>query len=346
MKEYLLFLFMIFISQTYITAQNVSVSAINAKAEAGDSVTIPINVSGFVNVGAITIKLQFDPGVLAFGRALNWDSQIPEAMAGEKNGIVTIAWDGLTGVNKSGGSLVELRFLYIGGTTSLNFLPQSEIADVEANPMQVTYINGSIKKKEPVAAPGNLRAEVIRAYRINLFWKDNSDNESGFYIYRKDGEISGNGIYKLIGKAAPNDTTFEDAAIKALLTYTYKVCAFNADSSFSYSNEVSVANNLVSVAANNRVPSDYKLYQNYPNPFNPSTVIKYNLKNDCYVKLTVFNTIGTEVAVLVNGFRQPGMNSVTFNASEMPSGIYFYKIETHEENGSSFKVMKKMILIK
>jgi len=85
----------------------------------------------------------------------------------------------------------------------------------------------------------------------------------------------------------------------------------------------------------------FRLQQNYPNPFNPNTVISYSLPSASNVKLIVYNTLGQSVKVLENGFKNAGNYSINFNASDLPSGIYFYKIEARQ-----FSQVKKMMLIK
>jgi hypothetical protein len=89
------------------------------------------------------------------------------------------------------------------------------------------------------------------------------------------------------------------------------------------------------------VPTQYSLSQNYPNPFNPSTVIKYQLKADSKVSLTIYNILGQEVANLVNEEQKAGTYSVNFNASRLSSGVYFYKLQA-----GSFTSTKKMMLLK
>jgi hypothetical protein len=85
----------------------------------------------------------------------------------------------------------------------------------------------------------------------------------------------------------------------------------------------------------------YKLTQNYPNPFNPVTTIKYDLPKSGNVKLSVYNTAGQLVAVLVNELQTNGSYSVEFDASNLASGVYFYRLDA---NG--FSNTKKMILVK
>ncbi len=88
-------------------------------------------------------------------------------------------------------------------------------------------------------------------------------------------------------------------------------------------------------------PKEYRLMQNYSNPFNPSTKIVFELPNSGYVELKVFDVLGNEVAALVNGEMNAGRHEITFNAKNLSSGMYFYRIKT----GNFVKTMK-MILMK
>lgn len=89
------------------------------------------------------------------------------------------------------------------------------------------------------------------------------------------------------------------------------------------------------------LPKDFKLTQNYPNPFNPNTDIKFSIPQKTMVKIKVFDITGKEVATLVNEVKTAGYYPVAFNASNLPSGAYFYRLEA-----GSFIETKKMLLIK
>jgi len=89
------------------------------------------------------------------------------------------------------------------------------------------------------------------------------------------------------------------------------------------------------------IASGYHLNQNYPNPFNPSTVISYDLKTAGQVKLDIYNALGQLVANLVNSTESAGTHNVTFNASQLNSGLYFYKLQA-----GNFSQTRKMMLIK
>lgn len=89
------------------------------------------------------------------------------------------------------------------------------------------------------------------------------------------------------------------------------------------------------------LPANFELVQNYPNPFNPSTVIEYSLPRGGNVSLIVYNVIGQEVAVLVDGYQSSGTYKITYNAANSPSGVYFYKL-VHESGART----RKMMLVK
>jgi hypothetical protein len=99
----------------------------------------------------------------------------------------------------------------------------------------------------------------------------------------------------------------------------------------------------------NTLPETYKLEQNYPNPFNPTTTIKYSIPlskgvsngRGILTRLTVTDILGRQVAVLVNGYKPAGNYSVNFDASNIPSGVYFYKLEAGD-----FSYVKKMVVMK
>jgi hypothetical protein len=92
---------------------------------------------------------------------------------------------------------------------------------------------------------------------------------------------------------------------------------------------------------------DFNLYNNYPNPFNPATKIEFSVPQKSDVILKIYNILGKEVATLINGETESGVHSVNFNASNLSSGVYFYKIEASSLEGTKiYSETKKMIFLK
>ena len=107
-----------------------------------------------------------------------------------------------------------------------------------------------------------------------------------------------------------------------------------------------VTASVVSVSNDQDIPTSYALGQNYPNPFNPSTKISYsipinNRSETQEVKLTIYDVLGKEIAILVNKEQKAGYYETQFDASNLTSGVYFYRLQV-----GSFNESKKMILLK
>ncbi len=117
---------------------------------------------------------------------------------------------------------------------------------------------------------------------------------------------------------------------KQELSYRLKQIDFGGN--YAYSDVINVTLDM---------PLKYSLNQNFPNPFNPTTSIKYEIPEAGNVKLKIYNSLGSEVANLVNEHKEAGRYNLEFNASNLASGIYFYTLETNK-----FTSVKKMILLK
>ena len=159
-------------------------------------------------------------------------------------------------------------------------------------------------------------------------------NNLGFEVERK----SLNSAYEMVGYVSGAGSiteqryyTFIDSKISNGI-YTYRLKQIDFEGSFEYSNEVEIE-----VIA----PSVYILEQNYPNPFNPSTNINFSIAKAGKVKIAIYNLLGQEVKLLLNEFKEVGPHTITFDASSLTSGSYFYTLET-----SQFRQTKKMLLAK
>ena len=176
---------------------------------------------------------------------------------------------------------------------------------------------------------------------VTLSWQTATEtNNSGFEVERlKDYKITKLKDWENIGFVEGHGTTTEERSYSFTDknldagSYSYRLVQIDFDGT---RNESEIVNLDVSSQ-----PSNYSLSQNYPNPFNPSTTIEYSIPESGNVKLIVYNSLGEEVATLINEYKEAGNNKVNFNANELGSGIYYYKIES-----GNFASARKMILLK
>jgi hypothetical protein len=172
---------------------------------------------------------------------------------------------------------------------------------------------------------------------VRLEWNTATElNNLGFEIERSIegsdfitvGFVEGHGSTTETNYYSYTDNSYFSA--NTILRYRLKQVDF--DGIFSYSNVITVEFDM---------PLEYALSQNYPNPFNPSTNIAYAIPYDGFVDLKVYNLMGETIAVLVNEQQPAGSYEITFNASDLPSGVYIYSLMAGE-----IAVTKKMMLTK
>ena len=117
---------------------------------------------------------------------------------------------------------------------------------------------------------------------------------------------------------------------------------FDPDNDIVLKQGTTVQGNIQAVSGKNQLPFMYALYQNYPNPFNPVTKINYDLPENNVVSIKIFDILGKVVSEPVkNEKKSAGKYSVEFDASNLPSGVYYY-----EMRAGSYSETKKMVLIK
>jgi hypothetical protein len=231
-------------------------------------------------------------------------------------------WIGSGPYNIPNGTLVRVSFAIVAG---------ADLAALEANTdlAQTKYDNFVVPVELTSFAAASLNGQV------KLEWATATEtNNLMFEIERKSSE----GDFVRIGYVNGAGTTTEGQQYSYLDSkvtpghYFYRLKQIDFNGQFEYSDVVEV-----DVTA----PIDFNLAQNFPNPFNPITKIQYSIAEAGLVKLSIYNLLGQEVKVLVNEFKEAGAFDVQFDASNIPSGAYLYKLEAN-----NFTQMKKMILMK
>jgi len=228
-------------------------------------------------------------------------------------------------------------------------LPHAQIYDLEVKNIQNGYelwiscasrgvavltVIGSVVPVELVSFSASTNGN-----NVNLNWSTATEtNNFGFELERSLSSTSSNLNWDKVGFVNGKGTTTESQSYYfadenlANGKYLYRLKQIDFDGTYEYSNEVEVIIN---------VPEKFELSQNYPNPFNPSTKIKYQIAGSNPVSLKIYDVLGNEVATLVNEIQFTGNYEVTFDASSLSSGTYFYRLQA-----GSFVESRKMILLK
>jgi hypothetical protein len=236
------------------------------------------------------------------------------------NGSMVYSWQWTLGATGSGGALsLEANDFYGAAASDEMYVDDYSVTDLTVVPVEMTSFTAST----------NNMGQVV------LNWQTATEtNNRMFEVQRKDA----NSDFVTVGFVNGSGTTTEPKAYSFVdqnvnnETYTYRLKQLDFNGHFAYSNPVEVTVNG---------PRTFDLAQNYPNPFNPTTTITYSVPQAGKVKLAVYNLLGQEVAVLVNGVVSEGSHQVEFNAKSLPSGAYFYKLQ-----GDNSVSIKKMLLLK
>jgi hypothetical protein len=182
--------------------------------------------------------------------------------------------------------------------------------------------------------------------KVVLTWVTVSEkNNYGFYVQRrKEGEqlyVEGtNGFVPGHGTTnVPQSYSFTDGNT-AGGPWSYRLKQMDLDGAVTYYLPTA-SNGTTTELKEIEKPKEFNLAQNYPNPFNPTTRIQYALPKETQVRLEVFNLIGQKVATLIDAAQPAGYYDRAFDATGLPSGLYFYRLTTPEVN-----FLKKMMVLK
>lgn len=182
---------------------------------------------------------------------------------------------------------------------------------------------------------------------VELYWKTITEvNNYGFEIERKSinniqstaNQNQSDEGWTQVGfvkgsqtSLTPKQYSFVDDNPTGGNNFSYRIKQIDNNGTYKYSNPINVQLTITKFA----------LQQNYPNPFNPTTTIRYSLPQNSFVSIKVYDIAGKEIATLANEEQSQGNHNIEFNASNLASGIYFYRIQT-----GNYTDTKKLILLK
>ena len=219
-----------------------------------------------------------------------------------------------------------------------NYFTQT-IPDVQAVNFQSTVLNIQL-------VPNQVPVELVsftairKETGVELSWSTATEtNNKGFEVQKSQlSKVKGQMNWMNIGFVEGNGTTteshsysFNDQNIQPA-KYQYRLKQIDLDGSYEYSNIVEVEVSLL---------GEFSLGQNYPNPFNPATVINYSIPEKSFVVLKVYDVLGKEITTLVNEVKPAGNFKVEFDAANLTSGVYIYKLESENH-----LLVKKMLLVR
>ncbi|HEX9253803.1 MAG TPA: T9SS type A sorting domain-containing protein [Ignavibacteriaceae bacterium] len=215
-------------------------------------------------------------------------------------------------------------------------------ADICAETITIngTYSGDGTKCNGPLPVELSLFTATISGGDVRLNWKTETEiNNFGFEIERQNGLLeSSNSKFEKIGFVngngntnSPKEYSFRDQRPTGGNKFLYRLKQIDNDGQFEFSDIVEVE----------IVPVKFELSQNYPNPFNPSTTIRFSLPVQTHLKINIYNMLGELVKTISEGTYEAGYYSVSFDAAELSSGTYIYRIESE-----NFTETKKMILMK
>jgi glucose/arabinose dehydrogenase len=207
----------------------------------------------------------------------------------------------------------------------------------ENKELYLVSFNGKIYKFTPTIVPVELisfNATLINN-KVRLDWFTSTEtNNLGFEIEKSQDGVNYQTIFFISGNGTTthrNVYNYIDESVSSGIYY-YRLKQIDYDGSFLY---------LKTVVVDLGLPETFLLEQNYPNPFNPKTVINYQVSKKGIVTLKVFDVLGNEITTLVNEDKIAGSYSIEFDASQLTSGIYFYKLTAED-----FSSVRKMLLLK
>lgn len=334
------------------------------------------DLSSAKTLGSLNADIIYDPSVIEFNSANEWNSSLSESngykkfvsnnVESENENSVRIMVNALNVNSDSTNSIpgynildeystiLRINFVILDNTKSAILFFKSETNQIGLftnpgnNPNTFEIDNQILSEpitiqNEPLPVTLTNFSYTVNTDKVTLKWTTSTENNNnGFQIERKllNSENTGwNNAGFVKGKGNSNTQsqyTFEDNKLSSG-KYNYRIKQIDNNGNYKYFS----LNNIVEIG----IPIKYNLSQNYPNPFNPTTKINYELPKDSKVNLTVFDILGREIIKLVNQEQKAGYYTITTDAKNLASGTYFYRLIA-KSSEKEYVMSKKMCIIK
>jgi hypothetical protein len=352
MNRFFSILFITLFYAVSLSAQTATLTLGTEPVCAGQEVLIPVNALNLVNVGAVSLHINFDATALTYLSVENINTQLAGMSYNYTSNPaqISFAWSNLTPANFQQTKFFDIRFRVITENTALSFKTDSngcEISNGSIPPEVITtsFLNGGVYPGKPVIVSQthdttvrtgwNAMFNVISQNTNTYTWKESRDHGIHWTALEDGGKYTGTHSYKLTITQVPASYNF----------YLYG-CTLVQAQCMTESNTVKLTIDSLT-GFSEVVPTMFTLKQNQPNPFSFSTTIEYSLPEMGVVKIKIFESFGKQISTLVNALQTKGWHSVDFDSADMPSGLYFYVLEYTAKNieyRSDYKKMVKMSL--
>lgn len=341
MNRYSWILFSLFLINTSSIAQNATLSIGTEKRCAGQEVLLAIHGVNLLNVGALTLFVNFNPNTLTFVSLEDIDPQFSEGISYNyipDGSLIGIAWSNVNPATFQNSKLFDLKFHVNDGTCPVIFSSGCEIVNSSFQPIAVNYENGAIEPGNPailtqpqsvtVIAGKNTSFQITSPDASGYQWEQSIDNGTTWNSVADGGFFSGSQSNQLSVSAVP--VTFNDYQFRCFAGYEgcftiSDIAILKVDSATSVSDKESVNTFFL---------------KTLPNPFNKNLTVQCNLSEAGTVYIKILSPAGQELTVLLKEHMIEGYSGNTFNLEFLKEGMYICLAELHTSHGTFVKAVK------
>jgi len=341
MNRYSWILFTLFFINTSLTAQNATLSIGTEKSCAGQEVLLTINGVDLLNVGALTLFINFDPAALTFVSLENIDPQFSEGISYNympEGSLVGVAWSNVVAASVPDSKLFDMKFQVNEGSCPVTFASGCEVVNSSFQPIAVNYANGAVEPGNPVIstqpqsitviAGKNASFQVISPDASGYQWEQSMDNGMTWNALTDGGFFSGSQSNQLSITEIP--VAFNDYQFRCFAGY--ENCFTISDIAIL---EVDSATAITDVEG-----SKPFFLSIWPNPFNKNLTVECNFTEVGTVYIKILSPAGQEIFTEKKETGIRGTVQFSLNLVQLPVGMYICLVELHTSTGITANAKK------